>query len=122
MQTIELDTESRDIQLDSQQRITTVSDADEKAQTIRLLLTTFRGEYAANPNHGCDHWAYLGEPYHPQRTPALAQAVIRDALLQEPRITEVLSVETAFNRGERNLSITVRAVMDGTEIETEVEI
>lgn len=120
--TIELDTETRDIRLDSQQQVTTVSDADEKAQTIRLLLSTFRGEWAANPAHGVDHWTYLGQPYHPQRTPALAQAVIRDALLQEPRISEVVSVDTSFDRADRNLVITLRAIMDGEEIETEVEI
>lgn len=120
--TIELDTETRDLRLDTQQQITSVSDADEKAQTIRLLLSTFRGEWAANPSHGTDHWAYIGQPYNPQRTPALAQAVIREALMQEPRISEVVSVTTSFDRADRNLIIVVRAIMDGEEIETEVDI
>lgn len=120
--TIELDTETHDIRLDTQQRVAVVSDADEKAQTIRLLLSTFRGEWAANPVHGVEHWTYLGQPYHPQKTPALARAVIRDALLQEPRISEVVSVDISFDRADRNLVITIRVIMDGEEIEAEVEI
>ena len=122
METLEIDKTTSDLVITSQKMISAVSSADEKAQSIRLLLSTFRGEWIANPSHGVDHWAYLGQPYHPERTPALAQAVIRDALLQEPRITEVLSVGISFNRSGRTLSISVRCVMDGEDTDTEVEV
>ena len=109
-----------DLQLDGQNNLKMVNGADEKLQSVRLLLSTNTGEWFLNADHGLDYFAFLGQKWPDSEEET--RAVFMEAFEQEPRIEEVLSLDFEHMREERKLKVKFRLRMEGEEVEGETEV
>ncbi len=102
-----------DLAFDGQRNLRMVEEVEEKAQAVRLLLQTSRGEWFLNTEHGLDYMAILGK----KPNGAEIRAVIMEALKQEPRVEEVISLDIDYDRSKRHLSVYFKLRMEGEVIE-----
>ena len=109
-----------DLQLDGQNNLKMVNGADEKLQSVRLLLSTNTGEWFLNTEHGLDYFVFLGQKWPDSEEET--RAAFMEAFEQEPRIEEVLSLSFEFLREERKLKVKFRLRMEGEEVEGETEV
>lgn len=105
--------ETGDIVFDGQYNLRMVMGAEEKQQAIRVLLQTNLGEWFLNTGHGLDYMAILGK----KPNGAEIRAVIMEALKQEPRVEEVISLDIDYDRSKRHLSVYFKLRMEGEVIE-----
>src|SRR5215467_9324400 len=90
--------------------IGTVTEEMNLAQAILHRLRTIRGELTdlGHPNYGSNIYDLVGEPNN-QMTRDRIKVMIRDSLLEEPRIMEIVKIEVRSRRpqieyGKRGLS------------------
>ena len=112
--------EQGDLEFDGSRNIKMVDGADEKIQSVRLLISTNMGEWFLNTNHGLDYFAFLGQKWPDSKEET--RAALMEAFEQEPRIEEVLSLGFEYTREERKLKVNFRLRMDGEEVEGEAEV
>ena len=112
--------ESGDLQLDGQNNLKMVNGADEKLQSVRLLLSTNTGEWFLNTEHGLDYFAILGQKWPASKEEI--RAAFMEAFEQEERIEEVLALNFEYIEKERKLKVKFRLRMDGEEVEGETEV
>ncbi len=108
--------EQGDLQLDGQNSLRMVEEADEKLQSVRLLLGTNTGEWFLNLLHGLAYETLLGQK---QPSEELIRAAFLEAFEQEERIEEVLELSFEFDRAQRHLTVSFKVRMDGEVIEGE---
>ena len=65
-------------------------------QAILHRLRTIKGELfdTGHPDYGCDIYKMIGEP-NTERNRAKIKMMVKDALIQESRIDEIVSIEEA---------------------------
>ena len=102
-----------ELEFDGQNNLRMVDGADEKLQSVRLLLQTNAGEWFLNTGHGLEYMSILGQKPNEE----LIRAAFMEAFQQEPRIEEVLSLDFEFDRLDRHLTVNFRLRMDGEVIE-----
>ena len=112
--------ESGDLEFDGSRNIRMVDGADEKIQSVRLLIATNTGEWFLNTEHGLDYFVFLGQKWPDSEEET--RAAFMEAFEQEPRIEEVLSLSFEFLREERKLKVKFRLRMEGEEVEGETEV
>ena len=112
--------ESGDLEFDGSRNIRMVDGADEKIQSVRLLIATNQGEWFLQTDFGLDYFAFLGQKWPDSEEET--RAAFMEAFEQEPRITEVLSLGFEFLREERKLKVNFRLRMDGEEVADEAEV
>jgi len=112
--------EQGDLELDGSKKIKMVDGADEKLQSVRLLIATNQGEWFLQTDFGLDYFVFLGQKWPDAEEET--RAAFMEAFEQEPRIEEVLSLEFEWIREERKLKVKFRLRMDGEEIEGEAEV
>jgi len=112
--------EQGDLELDGSRNIKMVEGAQEKVQSVRLLISTAMGEWFLNTRHGLDYWAFLGRKWPDGEEET--RAALMEAFEQEPRIEEVLSLNLEFLREERKLKVRFRLRMDGEEVDDEAGV
>jgi len=112
--------ESGDLEFDGSRNIRMVDGADEKLQSVRLLISTNQGEWFLQTDFGLDYFAFLG-----QKWPEVEEET-RDAFMeafeQEKRIEEVISLEFEWIREERKLRVKFRLRMEGEIVNGEAEV
>ncbi len=103
-----------DLEFDGQNNLRMVSGEGEKAQSLRLRLSTNQGEWFLNTGFGLDYSVIQ------TKDPDLEEvrAVILEALEQEERVEEVLSLEA--NLADRVLAVTFLVRMAGEDVEGQV--
>lgn len=114
MFTLSVDKTTGDLTFDSQKNLTYVSDKDEQVQSVRLLLSTNKGEWFLNTIYG------LAYKYLQVKNPRLniIRAEILKTLSQEERITSVNSLTVVFDSSSRELTINFNLTMnDGNTIQ-----
>ena len=111
--------EAGELEFDGQNSLRMVEGIEEKRQAVWLLLSTNLSEWFLNTEHGMAFYELLG-----QKNPSeeLIQSVVLDALRQEPRFEELLTLSYEFNRAERNLTVNIRVQVEGETIEQEVTV
>lgn len=77
---------------------------DELIQNIKHLIYERVGEWFLNEDHGFRRYVLEEKRFSESE---IVQAIY-DAIYQEPRITEIVKVDYAFNRIKRKLSIALR--------------
>jgi phage baseplate assembly protein W len=100
----------RDIAIDDtgDSRISTSDDYqlirfyDNLKQAIRLRLSTSYGELALHPDYGCRLNELLGQVPTPDLL-LLAQAYVKDALLQEPRVDSIIKLRAKYRDNVKNV-------------------
>lgn len=91
--------------------IVLVEGDEELCQCIVDILLTNLGEWYLNPEHGFARFNVLGQKFDRQR---VTDELIA-AILQEPRVASVESVQWEFDREKRKLSGTFRIVKQSGE-------
>ena len=112
--------ESGDLEFDGSRNIRMVDGADEKIQSVRLLIATNTGEWFLNTDFGMDYFAILGQKWPDAKEEI--RAAFMEAFEQEERIDEVLSLSFEYMREERKLKVNFHLRMDGEEVEGETEV
>lgn len=100
MEAFKVDPKTGDIVLDAQNNIVIIDGDDEIIQCVERVLTTNLGEWFLDLDEGLEKSAILGVK---RFNPSHAKEVIVTAILQEPRIARVESVELQHDPGERTL-------------------
>lgn len=99
-----------DLEFDGQNSIKMIEGNEEKLQSLKLLLGTNTGEWFLNIFHGLAYFDILGKKQINQDE---IRAAIYEALEQEERIDEVLSLNINFENNNRKLTINFSVRMDG---------
>lgn len=107
-----------DIQLNRD--LTVVSDDNELNQSIELLLSTYLGEFKYEPDYGVDYLTNGFKMYTNDNVQGLKLAIQR-AFEQEPRIQQVLDVQTEFVERKLIIRLTLQK-NNGDLLEREVGI
>ena len=112
--------EQGDLEFDGSRNIRMVDGADEKIQSVRLLIATNQGDWFLQTDFGLDYFAFLGQKW--PEVEEETRAAFMEACEQEPRIEEVISLEFEWIREERRLKVKFRLRMEGEEIDGEAEV
>ncbi|WP_381482194.1 hypothetical protein [Sporosarcina contaminans] len=78
-----------------------IEEDDELIQNIKHLIYERVGEWFLNEDHGFRRYVVEEKRFSERE---IVQAIY-DAIYQEPRITEIIKVDYAFNRIKRKLTI-----------------
>lgn len=117
--TLKIDPESRDIVLDGDGILETISGDETSAQAVRLTLEVYRGEFPFDPTHGTDYEKIMGKKAHDLDEDEIPE-VIRDAVFQEPAVAEVDGIDYEISGRSLSASITGRFT-SGAPISMEVK-
>lgn len=121
MKTLYLDRSTGDLDFDSQNNLRMAEDGVEQTQTLWLLFTTQTGEWFLDTRHGVNYRDHiLG--VKPDADENRIRATVEDALGQEPRVDEILSIALDYSRQERRLGIDFRVIMDGRLVVETLEV
>lgn len=93
-----------DLIFDAQNNLVMVEGEDEIAQSIERVLTTNKGEWFLNLEHGLDYKAITGKG----RDIEGIKLAITEAILQEERVSEVERIDLSLDKN-RHLKINVTA-------------
>ena len=93
MITLFIDPQNQDLVLDEQGNFVVISGPEEKKQSLRMLLKTHLGEFFLDTSHGTDYSDILGSRPGDED---IVKGAIREALAQEPRISEIRKIEVEF--------------------------
>lgn len=119
MKTLYIDPKTNDIAFDSHGKLVMVEGAEEEKQSLRILLSTNKGEWFLNEGHGLDYAVIQTKGINKE----LMINAVQTALMQEKRVKEILSIEVLFDRPNRNLTILYRVRMEsGNIIEDQVVV
>lgn len=91
-----------DLVFDGQGNLVMVEGEDEIAQSIERILTTNKGEWFLNLEHGLDYSAIQGKG----RDIEGIKLAITEAILQEGRVSEVEKIDLSLDK-DRHLKIDV---------------
>jgi len=108
-------TPDSDMSINSKADLTQVRYYNNLQQAIVNRLRTGMGELPLHPNYGCRLHELIGT--NPtQLTLSVAQLHIREALLGEPRVEEIIKINPIFREGTNNqvidVDITVKPIKD----------
>ena len=102
-----------DLVFDGQGNLVMVEGEDEIAQSIEMVLTTNKGEWFINLEHGLDYKAITGKG----RDIEGIKLAITEAILQEERVSEVEKIDLFLDK-DRHLKINVTArLQEGDTLE-----
>lgn len=118
--TLKIDPESRDLLLDDQGMMETLTGDETSAQAVRLTLEAWKGEFPFDPTHGTEYERIMGRKARDLSDDEIPE-VIRDAVLQEPNVSEVDTVEYTIENRSLDVSVT-GSLTSGSTIQTEVSI
>lgn len=117
--TLKIDPVTRDLVLDDNGVMETVTGDAVSAQAVRLTLQAWQGEFPFVPSHGTAYERIMGKKPH-ELTEDEIPEVIRDAVFQEPEVEEV--EEVAYTLDGRELAVSVSGrLSDGETINAEVK-
>ena len=117
MKTLKVDTNG-DLVFDKHKEFEMVEGGEEICQSIERTLTTRMGEWFLNTNFGLDHEHLVNVK---RLDLDLARSAIYEAIMQEPRVSEVIDIILDPDYQRRVMKITFKArADDGTTVESEV--
>ena len=93
-----------DLIFDAQNNLVMIDGEDEIAQSIERVLTTNKGEWFLNLEHGLDYQEIQGKG----RDIEGIKLAITEAILQEERVSEVKRIDLSLDK-DRHLKINVTA-------------
>lgn len=102
--TLRINSETRDLEL-ADGMIGTISDTASILQNVRNTLLVYKGEFEKNIDHGTDYDAIFSKSVSDEEVTEM----IRDAIFQEPFISEIIDVKV--NRVGRQLTISFNATL-----------
>lgn len=97
-----------DLVFDGQGNLVMVEGEDEIVQSIERILTTNKGEWFLNLEHGLDYQEIQGKG----RDIEGIKLAITEAILQEERVSEVEKIDLFLDK-DRHLKINVTARLQG---------
>jgi phage baseplate assembly protein W len=102
--------------------LATLRGAENLQQALLLRFVTPKGELAplGHPDYGCDLYRLVGEPNTPTNRNR-AKLYVLEALAQEPRIEQVLTVAVTEHPGDRT-RIDVKVVARATGADTPINL
>ena len=117
MKTLKVD-KNGDLVFDKHKELEMVEGGDEICQSIERTLTTRMGEWFLNVNFGLDHEHLVNVK---RLNLDMARSAIYEAIMQEPRVSEVIDIILDPDYQRRVMKITFKArADDGTTVEGEV--
>lgn len=84
---------NNDLVFDGQNDLAMIEGRDEEVQTIERILTTNKGEWFLNMEHGLDYWAILGKG----RDKESIKLAIIEAIMQEERVERVEEIDVKID-------------------------
>lgn len=117
--TLRIDPSTRDLVLDEDGILETITGDETSAQAVRLTLETWKGEFSFDPTHGTDYERIMGKKPHELEDDEAGE-VARDAIFQENDVEQVDALETKFEGRSLNIAFTGR-LKSGAAITTEVK-
>lgn len=109
--------DTKDLCFDDNGILETISDDETAAQSVRMVLTAFQGDFDLVPEHGTDYEQILGLPVDEETT----DEVIREAIFQEDRVAMI--DELAVNMDKRAVEISFSGTLnDGKKVSMEVNV
>src|SRR5690554_2349142 len=94
-----------DLIFDARNNLVMVEGEDEIAQSIERVLTTNKGEWFLNLEHGLDYQEIQGKG----RDVEGIKLAITEAILQEERVSEVEGIDTSLDKNRHlKINVTVR--------------
>lgn len=112
-----IDPETHDLVFDEKGILKELEENEAAAQSIRLTLEAFKGDFELLPDHGTDYETILGK----RADEGTVDEVIREAIFQEERMAAL--DELTVQNAERELEITFSGRLDdGSKINMEVGI
>jgi len=112
-----IDGNTNDLFLRANGELAVVKDAESVGQHARQRLMTFQREWFLDTTAGV---VWLDEIMGRQYDPALAEAVVKDELLNTDGVEEIISFSVRFDRGHRQLAIS--SINVRTDYDTEVSL
>lgn len=116
--TLRIDPETRDITFDEDGILETVFGDETSGQAVRLTLEVWKGEFPLDLTHGTEYDRIMGKKPHELEQDEIPE-VIRDAIFQEPDVSEVDKIDFATEGRALSVSFTGR-LTSGNTITTEV--
>jgi len=102
-----------DLIFDAQNNLVMIDGEDEIAQSIERVLTTNKGEWFLNLEHGLDYQEIQGKG----RDIEGIKLAITEAILQEERVSEVERIDVSLDK-DRHLKINVTArIQEGDNLQ-----
>lgn len=118
--TLKIDPDTRDLCFDDDGIMETVDGDTTSAQSVRLTLCAWKGEFPLVPGHGTDYSRIMGQKLGDLEDDEIPE-VIREAVFQESNVSEVNSVD--YTLDGRSLSVEFSGKLtDGNNITSEVSI
>ncbi len=99
-----------DIVINSKQDLTQIRYYENLKQAIINRLRTSFGELELHPNYGCRLNELIGTNPNELTLP-IAKMHVREALLQEPRIEEIINIKPSFREGTNKQVIDIDIVV-----------
>ncbi|NTS31257.1 hypothetical protein HQ945_08315 [Phyllobacterium sp. BT25] len=112
-----IDQNTNDLFLRASGELAIVKDAEAVGQHARQRLMTFQREWFLDTTAGV---VWLDEIMGRQYDPALAEAVVKNEILNTDGVDEITSFSVRFNRGTRQLAIS--SVNVRTDYDQEVSL
>lgn len=97
-------TEDGDLAVDVNGDVPMVEDIDELAQSCRLALNMWKGHWVLDEDEGLDRDSVLTKGFDKN----LATAAIRDCLLEDPRITDLVECNFDLDKKTRVLNVNLK--------------
>jgi len=104
-----------DLELTEDGNLRLVYDAEAIGQHARQRLTFYRGEWFLDPEVGVG-WFGRVMGAQGQRNTAVAEALIKAAILKTPGVTGIVSIDTIFDKASRGVQVRT------CEVETEFSV
>lgn len=106
-----------DLAISSKNDLSQVRYSNNLVQAIINRLRTNLGELSLHPNYGCRLNELIGTNPN-ELTLSLAEMHVREALLQEPRVDEIISISPSFREGMLKTQIDIDIVVKPIYSET----
>lgn len=104
--------------LDDDIQLKIIEGDEELLQSIERTLTTRLGEWFLNTEYGLDYEPIIQKQFDIDRI----ELAVREAILQESRVLEVISVTVEVNRETRKADIKFIARTENAQVESEVVV
>lgn len=115
------DMQFKDGDLNITNDINLVSGNDELIQSITLVLSIFKGEFAPEPTIGTDYNSHFFKKYSEENVQGMRMD-IQAALEQEPRIQTINNIDLNLDETTRHLIVNLSLKIIGDENNTEMEV